>query len=1454
MSEFDKTGNEVEQGVKDLGNAATKKATNGIKNGLKKIAKKVGKVASEAVKKVIVTLLPYVAIVLGIVLVIILILILFESIRNGRISRGMATPVSSDVQTIYESIIYNKYADQSYYFVLDEPSDEEQQNEKDNYSGKKYKQLNGEKNKGLTQGSITNYVSDVENYESKIRLNASRLKSLDIELNRYGQNDGVLYPEQFIKMVYVGDSCNPNADDFDIKACKLGDLDKAESTKFIEQTDGTYIASQDEKEKSVFDYGLGSLIHYQAYYQPYRVVDYKIETVSYVNDDWKFGDSADAIERKNWNSLSEEKQTEILEKYKYGNHTYQASVGTGEGLVDLIEQNQTGIYDVAEQIVRKNWEDIDAYKKGNQAKWGISEPGISTGLPQTEVVYAIDYALAYYGPVNLKVTQNWTDLGDADHVQTGTYIKDFVSDKSENFKVYNIPDNGNVEGLKRLIQGNHVVGFIKGDPDWVPATFEEYETPINGREETVKNDAQYCRSKLNSDDGLMIANEFSRCLSETHTKITSPTTSYTVVYIPGYWKYTIVRDENGIPVNREGKISYNANYSYTCEGKKNDDYYNFFKHDVNEGKYSDMVAWRYEPSYVFPIQAYTKGTLQVNLVKHAGVSAKITEQSLDYLKKYINNYKIYLPHENGLTYSCYTSSNLDNPAESMPYGAEVTIKMKETAELAQKDESELTIEEYCKKMFDDADYLNCVELKKTELEEKGEEDETTTYTEEEVIVSQTQNDMWDKDDCWYDTFALANNYGNTYHHETASDWDLNSLPDAHRQKIVWILGLLENEEFGPIEMNNESIEYSDTFDLDAKTKIAAITAKYSDELKNISGKYGIDKNLLTTMMYVGNELGFGTDNPGLFCDKGCKLEDVEILSSGINEETKDITINPSSNIIEFTAAKMQNLLEKYNGNVLIALLEFNVGEDATNKIFDIYKEQTGISKNNAIKDKYNTGWYHFVKEVVSKPEKYELTLSSFARENYVAMIVANMQTSSFIWVKRVRHWIDWTPLSAPYIASESWNKYAIFDGQEMYIENSENDAKTVEALYNLRKNRGKSYKEYWHILTAGQKPWESGIYAKKGEYNQKAYLDYASTYIMRENPSDHKVDHERQVEAIIKNSSSVCSYLDKNELSNCLDEIGSEDLDIVVDYKDVIGTYLAVPAKQYKTNEEDSNPEGKLPLWAIDVDAGEDIYSITSGVVQTVGNNSVSVYIENKKLLVKYNGLENIEVVKDDEIQPGTTLGKSKGEVYITISSIDDEFEVSYDMRIFINNFNNEQNESSRFFSNVLLQYLGGFSDKILSDTERDALWKEIYANLKIEGWTGDRQCTMFVNYMVQTYWGDAILRSYGQFLKVAGAGYQKVDALKNVYGNILVSPTTILPQEGSNIAFSWSDGGMGHTGWIHECKYDPDAEGHGYVIVSQGNIYDHGEWGNIQWQWRYDWDTWMSTCPEGSTQYIWLS
>lgn len=308
-------------------------------------------------------------------------------------------------------------------------------------------------------------IKDANSLEDYISVSSGALSLLDEELN-----DSEINTSQLVKPVYadcmedfdafMADSSNDvdgdgkvslkdcairkyneDGDAVDIKTLKQEDedgdivgefddrslyLSYAKSTSFKGNNveNGTAVVSTDEngnaeKTTGQWDYGLGTLAHYVAVYQPSRIANYTVDTVQYLCDG--NGNAANGV------------AVAGCEGQPFG-YVYAEEGGVDTSTITSVYSDayipESMLYyrqwhKYSEQYLNSGAEEGQVYNgsSGEYRNSGIDksdwvyEPAVSTGVPQTEVKYVIDKALTFAGEITFDISQDWVTETTAEHTQ-----------------------------------------------------------------------------------------------------------------------------------------------------------------------------------------------------------------------------------------------------------------------------------------------------------------------------------------------------------------------------------------------------------------------------------------------------------------------------------------------------------------------------------------------------------------------------------------------------------------------------------------------------------------------------------------------------------------------------------------------------------------------------------------------------------------------------------------------------------------------------------------------------------------------------------------------------------------------------------------------------------------------------------------------------------------------------
>ena len=562
-----------------------------------------------------------------------------------------------------------------------------------------------------TNGWTNLNIQDANNLEDYLGISAGSLSLLDEELN--GEN---MNPGQFIKPVYA--NCMANLEEFlsnsendadedgevTIKDCAIRkydsdgnavDIDEknnngddaslyltyAESTAFSgdnENNSSAELETDDEgntkKETGQWDYGLGTLAHYVAVYQPSRVTNYNVDNVQYVCDGdgtsngvsiaacsgAKFGDVVAETDTSHSGSIDTSTMTSVYaDAYVPASTLYYRDWHVNGDSFDADAKGETytstsGEYKTA-GIARDQWK---------------YEPALSTGVPQTEVKYVIDKAITFAGTVTFDISQDWVTETSATHQQKIAYSRTKT-------------DIGSVEEAFPTIGSN-----------------TELVEDFSVNERCIYYNGEKKACGFNTGDKLTWIAEGKRTykVKTTATTSTGDKESETTYKVPAHFE-----DSEGNMYKNGAVVG-----KYTSKSAKK-----------KMGTTSDdRSAYQWGASISATIVISKTGDLQTYAVKYTSSSPTYTDSTrTSYLTQYIKNYTSYIEDKNGggKNWECYSASETLSEDDASDYekAKKVTSSgtlLKEVAGLNAHDE----IDRFCylKDSYDTTDSLELNSISK----------------------------------------------------------------------------------------------------------------------------------------------------------------------------------------------------------------------------------------------------------------------------------------------------------------------------------------------------------------------------------------------------------------------------------------------------------------------------------------------------------------------------------------------------------------------------------------------------------------------------------------------------------------------------------------------------------------------------------------------------------------------
>lgn len=182
-------------------------------------------------------------------------------------------------------LFYTKYSNQSYYYTIDNKNT-------------------------IYQASSNMKVKDFEGRDSMFALNPGALYILDKYLN-----EGHINPSQFIRPIY--NTCSTGEEKSGM--CEMKELTNedgkliAESVKYKEQNDHSYLKIDNETEKGIWNWGLAPILHYKKFDQESQVQNYHVD--SFEIFDRESGDVR-TISYDDYEAMNDKQKKEIQNDFK----------------------------------------------------------------------------------------------------------------------------------------------------------------------------------------------------------------------------------------------------------------------------------------------------------------------------------------------------------------------------------------------------------------------------------------------------------------------------------------------------------------------------------------------------------------------------------------------------------------------------------------------------------------------------------------------------------------------------------------------------------------------------------------------------------------------------------------------------------------------------------------------------------------------------------------------------------------------------------------------------------------------------------------------------------------------------------------------------------------------------------------------------------------------------------
>lgn len=546
-------------------------------------------------------------------------------------------------------------------------------------------------------------ITDANNLESYLEVSSGSLSLIDEEMNL-----GRLNPAQAIKPVaancmtdldsFLADSSNDTDGDgkVTIKDCAIRNYDDdgnavdikteeqaeadgdnvsegddkslyltyAKSTKFkdndIDNSQASVVTSKNddgttknEKETGQWDYGLGSLVHYVAVYQPSRVANYYVDEIQYICDGNGNAANGVAVEACSGASFG----TVVVQKDS--NRSGTLDTGTMESVYSNAYIPESTLYyrewhKNSDIYLNSNAEDGQVYGTStggeyenvgiDRSEW-VYEPALSTGVPQTEVKYVIDKALTFAGEIDFTISQDWVTETTAEHTQYiyTTTTNNKLAKASEEFPSI-------AGGNTSAVDSYSLSTYLCYNESPISGTYGAYSA---GSKLTWVTDATY-KKKVSGGETTVT--------TTSGDKTVTTEEKYTTITVPGHYE-----DSNGnvyYAGSNIGKITKNS------KNKTKEKVYSKITNTDN----ADAYTWGATVSA--NISIHKEGDLQTYAVTYNNSDPLYTDETgTAYLKQYLQDYRSYVETTNETsTWSCYSASeDLGSDAKDPSKAKKITV-------------------------------------------------------------------------------------------------------------------------------------------------------------------------------------------------------------------------------------------------------------------------------------------------------------------------------------------------------------------------------------------------------------------------------------------------------------------------------------------------------------------------------------------------------------------------------------------------------------------------------------------------------------------------------------------------------------------------------------------------------------------------------------------------------------
>lgn len=1012
----------------------------------------------------------------------------------------------------------------------------------------------------------------------------------------------------------------------------------------------------ENKTLSVSDWGLGSIAHFQAKYEPSKISNYKFKSIKVLDPNWEYGQEGAVvdvlgehnIERYNDQTMSDNKievEEDLNWKSKVGESIGLENVfkdynvhNQDEGVITGYQEgDEHAYYWVANEIIYKTNKLADPNYSMDQAP-EIDNP-LGTGywryepyfvIPNTTLGYIIDYAVTPFGTIKFAVSQGWATLEEVFHDQTVSKFKEFDIDIGDS----NVDDQEDADEYKKITlngfydDGNGQNGtsasfvfYIDGDatPVWTDGQVLHHHVDPSYKVEELgpDDDTSQCLEVTMSDGKLLCT------VQESNGE------DWDYCAKRGRWDFVSTLDKDSKLQTSESITVYADESSGSAEGRL----------DVGDNTCTiGEPSYTVNPAYVFTLNARVQGYRKIKQTKHVdGYISSDQEDVYRYYTDYFERFEAYVPYSDNEGYVCSTLTG----EEPMTVGSISDCGNMPDATSA-KSANHITFEGPNETYLAGMPWPQKKDIANDlgfNVETEMEGINTTSLDISEVEVDDVDylsyiGDDLDKYREWKSEFTKQEHYK-----ETIGHWF-----DEY------------SGQYGVPKDLLMTIYYIEQFNDDKENVMDVPEGTYT----TWNFIYGIQDEGVNRDTFVGKLEEFNTNHPEAHMADESKIHD-----------------QPDRIAIKAAAMYLSNLNVKYKGNVPMVIQAYGYHDEAfeasdvhpgdkMQSILDNYHNYGGIPDYIAIQETENISWYHFLDVKHERSSAYNM-MESFNEDEFLIYVFQNMPTAKYDFTMPV---LETSFFTSPSLTAKETTTLNRFNLTDRWQEDDVLSTALKVALYKVR--RDEAYENVWNKIVSDSIYYKDGYFVDdEGSVDTTLYLPEKA---IRVYPESAYIDTLGYVNGIIKESCGIDIDANVNRsketLQRCFSNaMGNEQsqLNSTLNIKDIFGTnWIGFPVKKYSIIPNDSAEDigTKIKIKEFKDDDGlnpiMNMYKSKVINISTLPDGTYDVLTEidaehstYEYVYVEYYGLKNIEVSEDQELETGE---------YIGIAETDDVFTMYLEM------------------------------------------------------------------------------------------------------------------------------------------------------------------------------------------------